>query len=322
MPVSRRLSAAARSSTTTSPVRGSGSGHILEAEDVGGPYSCRTACIHARYLSELQGSSPERRRALVTALADAGAESDRERRGLAAVLKDAWNDVRADEDGLTRAEAVSLVLEPLLDLAREDEMISSCSGCLWKSWPLPGSESSTSPKVSPAPSVRRRADEPPARPQSKRRGRKLVRVNRRASRLLSAVGIALKRSHVLGHGDSRSAGAPCSRRRRTRRRRSSARARTRRRPGSAIGPPWQRTRTSGLTSVGGVVHRLDPLHATRRASSRSRAPIVPDGRQAHVRDEDVGARLGHRARVLGREDVGAVSRSSSCAGRIISTSSS
>ena len=36
------------------------------------------------------------------------------------------------------AEEAFLPVDPLLDLAGDDEDTSSWSGCLWKLWPLPG----------------------------------------------------------------------------------------------------------------------------------------------------------------------------------------
>ena len=53
---------------------------------------------------------------------------------------------------------------------------------------------------------------------------------------------------------------------------------------------------------GRVVHRLDEVDALVERSRRLRADRA-SRRQAHVRDEDVGPGLGHRAGVLRREDV-------------------
>ena len=72
--------------------------------------------------------------------------------------------------------------------------------------------------------------------------------------------------------------------------------------GSASGPPWQSTITSRVHAHGGVAHRLDLLDALVERLGRVRADRALRG-QAHVRHEHVGARLGHRDRVVRVEHV-------------------
>ena len=91
--------------------------------------------------------------------------------------------------------------------------------------------------------------------------------------------------------------------------------------GSASGPPWQSTITSGFTRDGGVAHRLDLLDALVERLGRLRADRALGG-QAHVRDEHVGAGLGHRRRAArGRTRRARSAGRATAASRIISTSS-
>ena len=63
--------------------------------------------------------------------------------------------------------------------------------------------------------------------------------------------------------------------------------------GSAIGPPWQSTSTSGFDRDRGVPHRLHELDALVQRLRRLGADCAA-GREAHVRHEHIGAGLGHR----------------------------
>jgi hypothetical protein len=72
--------------------------------------------------------------------------------------------------------------------------------------------------------------------------------------------------------------------------------------GSAIGPPWQSTRISRLTRLAASC-----IACTRPADSSRVTAVGADrafGRQPHVRDQDVGAGLGHRRGFVGIEAVG------------------
>ena len=73
--------------------------------------------------------------------------------------------------------------------------------------------------------------------------------------------------------------------------------------GSAIGPPWQRTRTSELTALRRVVHGRDLLDAFVERQCRRRADRA-FGRQTHVGNQNIGAGTRQLAGLLGVEHIG------------------